>query len=385
MPNIYQGFYEFEGVRLYPHKAELIRLSDGARFSIRPKERDFLTALLDRAEETVAYEDLQRIVWPEVMDSQSAIRTMRETKRTIDALLRDVIKSPNHIIKTVVNEGYCVRSIVIANKEKPNLRLEAREVKDDRRITKLTRPLLANWRLGISCALYSLMFAVALPLEVAYKWDVLGRMALVLTVPVFLWMLFTSILGLKLDEWLTMKGKLGGLAAAVASFITAIILLLIALSFFLPTVPITESSIETYPAHAAYLKDAGSFLVLAFFFLLLPSHFVFALQSALHLNSREHFSGPLSEQLITTVARHALYPRFWFLCLLLVLFALISIAGTAHLLDHLKPGPYANLFVELLYFRGILYFGLGLFCLIGYYRVISRIRSEGVFTNSART
>src|SRR5438309_1671482 len=113
MPNTYPEFYDFEGVRLYHHKAELIRLSDGATFSIRPKKRDFLKVLLDRAEETVSYKDLQRIVWPEVMDSQSAIHTMRETKRTLDALLRDVIKSPNHIIKTVVNEGYSVRAVVI--------------------------------------------------------------------------------------------------------------------------------------------------------------------------------------------------------------------------------------------------------------------------------
>lgn len=52
MPSTYQEFYDFEGVRLYPHRAELIRLSDGAKFSIRPKERDFLKVLLDRAEET---------------------------------------------------------------------------------------------------------------------------------------------------------------------------------------------------------------------------------------------------------------------------------------------------------------------------------------------
>src|SRR5439155_1039808 len=95
-----------------------------------------------------------------------------------------------------------------------------------------------NRRLGISCALYALMFAVALPLEVAYKWDLLGRMALFLTAPVFLWMLFTSILGLKVDERLTRNGKTGGLAIAVGSFVTAAILLFVILSFFLPTIPI---------------------------------------------------------------------------------------------------------------------------------------------------
>jgi DNA-binding winged helix-turn-helix (wHTH) protein len=382
MSNTYQEFYDFEGVRLYPRRAELLRLSDGATFSIRPKERDFLKVLLDRAEETVAYEDLQRIVWPEVVDSQSAIRTMRETKRTLDALLRDVIKSPNHIIKTVVNEGYGIRTVVIASKDQPSLLpATCNEVETERPLTELKRPILTNWRLGISCGLYSLMFAAALPLEVAYKWDLLGRMVMFLTVPVFVWMLSTSTLGLKIDERLTMKGKKGGLAAAVGSFVTATILLLAGLSFFLPAVPITEASIQPYPAQAAYLKDAGSFLILAFFFLLLPSHFLFALQHALVSGPREESPGVLREQLITAVARRTLYPRFWFLSMLLILFALIALAGTAHLLDHLKPGPHMNLFVKLLYLRGILYFGLGMFCLMGYYRVISRFRSEALLTN----
>lgn len=164
-------FYEFEGVRFYAEESELVRLTDGAKFSIRPKERDFLKVLLDRAQETVAYEEIQRIVWPEVVDSQSALRTMRETKRTLDALLRDIIKSSNHIIKTVVNEGYCLRTVVIASKDLPSLLPEGNEVKPERPLTQLKWLAANNWRLGISCALYSLMFAVALPLEVAYKWD----------------------------------------------------------------------------------------------------------------------------------------------------------------------------------------------------------------------
>lgn len=32
----------------------------------------------------------------------------------------------------------------------------------------------------------------------------------------------------------------------------------------------------------------------------------------------------------------------------------VSLVMTSHLLDHLKPGPYMNLFVQLVYLRGIL-------------------------------
>lgn len=372
-----QQVYDFEGLRFVAEDSELVRLADGAKFSIRPKERDFLMVLLEHAQQTVPYDVLHRRVWPEVVDSQSVIRTMRETKRTLDALLRDVIKSPKHIIKTVINEGYCVRAVVIAINDAPLLSVPVNDVRTEATLTEVKSPIPTQRRTAISCALYSAMFAVALPLEVAYKWDLLGRMALFLTLPVFVWMLFTSILGLKIGERLTMKGKKGGLAVALGTFVAATILLLIGLSFFLPTVPITESLIQPYPAQAAYLKDAGSFLILAFFFLLLPSHFVFALQHALALDHREDIPGVLGEQVITAVARRTLYPRFWFLSLLLILFALIAIAGTAHLLDHLKPGPHMNLFVELLYLRGILYFGLGLFCLMWYYHELNDLRHAG--------
>jgi DNA-binding winged helix-turn-helix (wHTH) protein len=378
-----QQFYEFEGLRLYVNDSEIVRLADGARFSIRPKERDFLKVLLEHAQQTVPYDVLHRKVWPEVVDSQSVVRTMRETKRTLDALLRDVIKSPTRIIKTVINEGYCVRAVVIKSNDQPTRSVPSNDV-TERALTELKSRILTNRRITISCALYSVMFAVALPLEVAYKWDLLGQMALILTVPVFGWMLVSSVLGLKIDERLTMKGKRGGLAAAVGSFVTATILLLVCLSFFLPTVPITESTIQAYPAQAAYLKDAGSFLALAFFFLLLPSHFIFAVQYAPPLDRQIGEPGVAIEQLITTIGRRTLYPRFWFLCLLLILFALIAIAGTAHLLDHLKPSPYMNLFVELLYLRGILYFGLGLYCLVWYYRIISLLRIEGAVLGSAK-
>ncbi len=47
---------------------------------------------------------------------------------------------------------------------------------------------------------------------------------------------------------------------------------------------------------------------------------------------------------------------------------------TSRLLDHLKPGPYTNLFTQLVYIRGFLYFGLGIWCLIWYYQAIDEAK-----------
>lgn len=377
MPDKTPEFYEFEGVRLYVGKSEIIRLSDNAKFSIRPKERDFLKVLLDRPRETVAYEDLQQTVWPDVADAQSAMRTMRETKRTLDRLLRDVIKTSSHLIMTVVNEGYCIRAVVVANYHEATGVIPERDGENNPAVTtEVRRQVGIEWHIWMSCVLYSLLFSIALPLEIAYQWDRHSRVALALTLPVFGWIMITSILGLKLDERLTKSGKAGGLAASILCFFLAATVLVAGVSFFLPSVPVTESTFQTYPAQAAYLKDAASFLVLASLFLLLPFHFIADFRRALEIGDRKEFLSLSSSGRLSFVPKGTLYPRFWALCSLLVLFALVALAGTTHLLDNLRPGPYMNLFVALTYVRWILYFGLGLFCLAQYHLSLNNVRYQ---------
>lgn len=367
MPDTSPEFYEFEGVRLYAERSELVRLTDRAKFSIRPKERDFLKALLERPQQTVPYGILQQIVWPEVADAQSAMSTMRETKRTLDALLRDVIKSSAHIIKTVVNEGYSIQAIVVESGESRVVTQEREGESGADLVPEVEYMTRINRHIWAICALYSLLFSIALPLEVAYQWDRLGRSASLLGLPVFAWILITSILGLKIDERRTMSGKSGGLGAAIVCFLFAAAALVVGVSLFLPPFPITESSFQTYPAQAAYIKDAASFLTLALLFLLLPFHFLVAMRRALAGEPRDHLRDFFISDNLGVITKGTLYPRFWVLCALLMLFALIAIAGTAHLLDHLKPGPYMNLFVQVVYLRWIVYFGLGILCLWWYY------------------
>jgi len=71
-----------------------------------------------------------------------------------------------------------------------------------------------------------------------------------------------------------------------------------------------------------------------------------------------------------------IYPRFWALALLLLTFVGVSILMTAHLFDNLKAGLYRNLFTQLVYLRGILYFGLGIECLVWYYGALSDLKRE---------
>jgi hypothetical protein len=230
--------------------------------------------------------------------------------------------------------------------------------------------------------LYALLFPIALLLEVAYQWDHLGYTALRLTLPVFVWMLGASIVGLEFDKWLSFQGKRGGLLVSIFSFFAGAAILLGALSFFLPAIPITESTLQTYPAQAAYLKDMAYFLILAFFFMLLPFHFVVTAQRQIAMGKAPEILGLLIGNKRSLAPKGTVYPRLWALALLLIGFAAIAIALTAHLLDHLSYSAYMNLFTQLLYARGLVYFALGVECLIWYYVALEELKRQTLVINT---
>jgi len=93
----------------------------------------------------------------------------------------------------------------------------------------------------------------------------------------------------------------------------------------------------------------------------------------------EHYGSVLDTLTVkgsAALPRGTIYPRFWVLVLLLLMFAVVSIWMAAHLFDNLKPGPYRNLFTQLVYLRGILYFGLGVECLAWYYIALNNLKTR---------
>lgn len=129
------------------------------------------------------------------------------------------------------------------------------------------------------------------------------------------------------------------------------------LTRLLPDFAITKANFQTYPAQAAYLKDVSYFFLLSVF-LIVPFHSIAAIER-----------GVQRRRLVEA------YPRPWALTLVLIAIAAISLVMTAHLLDNLEPGSYVNLFTQLGYLRGILYFGLGIVYLWWYYRRLNAMKT----------
>jgi len=353
---------------------------------INDRAFDVLMVLLRNAGRIVTREEFLESVWRDVTVEPG---NLDQSIFALRKALSDT-SEPRRYIKTVPRRGFLFLPSVIVIDEKSVLPgtlsshsaaqqsgsdiSVAPERADEIRQIDVTH----KWHVAVSCALYALLYALAIPLEVAYRWDRFSATAPKVALLVFLWVLVTSVGGLVLDRKLTSHGRNSGLIGSIVVFLMAAALLFGALSFFLPTFPITESTFQTYPAQAAYLKDMCYFLVLALIFLVVPYHFVAAVENEIKRGKRP----PKRDERAIAPAGTP-YLRPWALAVLLVMLLPISLYMSARLLDNLKPALYMNLFVELVYLRALLYFGLGMECLVWYQGALNEIKREGMRSEQA--
>lgn len=242
-----------------------------------------------------------------------------------------------------------------------------------------------RWHAILSCALYAALYAVALLVEVAYQFDDFGRAGLLVAAAIFVWVLVTSLGGLAADWRLTWIGRGRGLAASMAIFLSAALALWWVAGWFLPAEPVTQMTLQAMPAHGAYLKTIIYFLWLENLFLLIPFHFVLAMQREMGAGRHRFVIGLLTGDKLSVAPRGAAFLRPWMLGLVLAAMGVVAIYLRFNLLNHLKPGAYQNLFTHLIEARLLLYFALGGECLFWYHSALNELKREClVATNQAR-
>jgi len=235
-----------------------------------------------------------------------------------------------------------------------------------------------HWRyIGLVSGLYALLCAEAVILETAYQFDRYAAKALLGAVVVFGLVLATFFSAAAIDWSRTARNKRGGIFLCMTIVYGGAALLQLALWQVLPAAATTEQiSRQSWSAQSAYLKNLVMyFLPLATFYILLPFHFVLALQR--ELAAGRH--GPVLALLTgerTASTRGAVYVRVGWLALALFVVALLSVVMTQDLFDHLKPSPYKNLFMHLALGRTLLLFGIALLGLLWYSSALSEIKRE---------
>jgi hypothetical protein len=233
-----------------------------------------------------------------------------------------------------------------------------------------------RWFLFTSCSLYALLYVVALLIEVAYEFEGYGGLAMKGAPLIFLWIGTTSLIGLIVCRRQTVRGQTSGLTLAILIFGASALALYASIIWFLPNVPITKASFSTYPAQGAYLKSIYYFFLLAVVFLVLPYHFIVAARNEVMSRGAKQIIELLSGRGSGTAPAGTVFLRVKWLGIMLVIAAGGSIAATAHLLENLVPTEHTNFFTQLVQWRLVLYFALGLICLIWYSRSLNIIKSN---------
>jgi len=374
--------------------AEQSLTKDGEQLSLPPKAFAVLLLLVTNSARTLTKQEIIETVWAGVfVEEQNLVWTIHLLRKE----LCDDAKHPKYI-ETRPRRGYrfiadvrhrkhetlsspaheaSAPSEVLIGPSKPTLTpgssLDLPAATTSRRLTFFSED---RWFLFASCTLYALLYAVALLIEVAYEFDAYERSAIKGALLVFLWVSITSFLGLSVCRRLTLRGQTYGLTLAILIFAVSALLLYGSLSLFLPNVPITRALFPTYSAHGAYLKSIYYFFPLAVVFLVLPYQFIIAARNELRTRGATQIRSLLSGRSVATAPNGTVYLRIKWLGIMLVVAAGGGIAATAHLLENLIPGEYTNFFTQLVQWRIVLYFSLGLMCLLWYARSLNAIKID---------
>jgi DNA-binding winged helix-turn-helix (wHTH) protein len=370
--------------------AEQSLTKDGEQVSLPPKAFAVLLSLVTNAGRTITKKKIIETVWAGIyVEEQNLVWTIHLLRKELD----DDAKHPKYI-ETKPRHGY--RFIADVQQRKHE---EVSSPPEEAAITAVSEVLIApsnpsltserslhspvvaivsrrltlfsedRWFLLASCTLYALLYAVGLLIEVACRFDVYSRLAIAGAPLVFVWVWTTSFFGLSVCRRLTLRGQTCGLTVAILVFAVSALSLYGSLSLFLPNVPI-------YPAQGAYLKSIYYFFPLAVVFLVLPYQFIIAARNELRTRGATQIVNLLRGRSFGPAPNGTVFLRIRWLGIMLVIAAGGAIAATAHLLENLVPGEYTNFFTQLVQWRLVLYFSLGLTCLLWYSRSLNAIKID---------
>lgn len=373
-PNEASKVYEFGPFVL--NARERLLTNSGVPVSLPSKAFELLLVLLDNQGFLMKKEDLLELVWPDTTVEEGNIAyNIRLVRKALGDSATDSV-----FIATVPKQGYrfiepvTVRSEVVVETVSPvesvsvtentNTEVKWEGGYDYAPFKKHLRHLLG------ACVLYALYYSVAFVLETAYQYETYGSRALKLVPFVFSWILITSVVGLDIGLKRTSVGSGVGLLLSVSVFVGAAVLLYFVSGLFLPNSAITQASFQTYSAHAAFFKNIYCVLPIAVLFMVVPSHYIVAVESGI-LDWRAQWTFGDSLRMMASRAGAVYLKTSWLVGILIGTF-LLAFVGSAHLFENLEPNPNMGLFIQLNQWRLVLYFLLGLECVLWYQHAQNR-------------
>jgi len=173
------------------------------------------------------------------------------------------------------------------------------------------------------------------------------------------------------DGYLVRRGRRGGAILSVSIFAVAVALLLAALHWLLPSSTVTLLSFQGLTAYSAYLKDASYIYTLGIVFFLLPFHYVITLEQRTQTTRQNGIDELPVRARRSDPGALAIYFRPSLLLCLLVGAGIWSQLSIAHIFEHLQPGPYIGLYMDLVQIERFMGLALGLECHAWYHLTLA--------------
>lgn len=368
---------------------------NGQLVPLQPKAYEVLWMLIQNAGRTVTRKELKNAIWgADIWVEESTLGFQINQARKA---LGDDPNDPQYI-KTFHRRGFRFIANVRALEEIEGSRVfingtphEDGNVSVDAQggvsVDKAIPPAASMRRLQLSLAghapyvicasaIYAAYFGVALLVEIAYQFDRYGSTARLIAIVISCFVFLSSLLGLSLGTQRTLAGSRGSLLVSVAVFVVGASAVFIGARRFLPAESITLAKFQTFTAQAAYLKDLCYIVPLGLTYLVLPFHFIVAMERELRSEAPDLAVNLLTGEKPSASPRGTVFLRIWFLLLFLILMLTYSLIARTHLFDNLKDGMYMSLFQSLIHVRIVLFFGLAILCLAWYYRALEELRRD---------
>jgi DNA-binding winged helix-turn-helix (wHTH) protein len=359
--------YEFGPFVL--NTAEHLLIKNDIPIDLSPKAFDLLVVLVEHSGMLVTKDDLIESVWQGASIEEGNISYNVSLLRKA---LGDDAASPRYV-KTVAKRGYrfiAPTKVLESSNGQPANKIETGggthepAARNSSTGESLPSPVKKHFfHLLAATCLYALYYSVSFMLEIAYEYETYGTRALMIAPLVFLWVMGTSWAALAAGLKRTGSGLRWGVALSLSVLISAALLLYLALALFLPNIAITRASFQTYPAQGAFLKSVYYVLPMVVLFVVLPSHFIVAREREVLLRESNGF---VLDRNLRAAGAGIVHIRTWWLALALLSTFCITLAASSHLFENLQVGPNTGLFIQLSQWRFLLYFLLGLECVLWY-------------------
>ncbi|MDB5388759.1 MAG: hypothetical protein JWM11_4405 [Planctomycetaceae bacterium] len=226
--------------------------------------------------------------------------------------------------------------------------------------------------------LYGVEWAAGLWSELGYAYDRFGTLLWVLSLPVTIVVGGTVLLALWLDVRSTRAGHTTGLVRSMAALALILSLLTVALMIVLPAERTIQASFQTRTAAAGYLKDAELIFLPLLVFVVPTFDAILRFQREIRSNRHAQVLSLMARAPDAVTPRGMLYLSPRLLGVVLLIYGVVKVLGTNHMLDALTPGPYANFFSVAAYISTGLWFAIAITSLVWYAGALNELKREAV-------